>query len=652
MTTAFPSSSSSPPETSELQDGSSNSTYVKAVRSRTNRLNLTDNVDDINLNSIYSGGYGPVLDRLEAFKRVKIDGEKNVLTAAVSDTSLSSRGGNGNNSSSSRNNPTITLDGQEIGISDIIAKSAIPYPKSLKKRFINAVETDQVINTVFNIYSYFIFNVSRKSTLRPVGYYRAKNIGEVTEMLNEIVPVDVQDTCVDFLDNVDSYSRVWSVYAPLAFKHWLTFGIGSFFKELINDTPIANPTLKINIPVGTPALLKTVNPFYFEKLYIHRKTFKPLFLEYTDQQYKITDDEIFSNGDVDQSVKEQYAGWKSLVIRDPNDNQGDRKTILLPLNQMVVFKNSTNVAPNIEYFGTSRIFPILAPSEINRDIHYNILPSVNKQNSSGSGILSAPDLRNKQKMEEISADLEEGANYIVTNLRNLDYKQIAINSDIQGVGEQRFANVRQILMGLHFPSPFVNFENLTNRDTVRIISEFFKSTNLDPMRNMVSDTMSEQWYMPLIVHFFNNMMDRSLNGDMRADPPEPIGNNPSSSGRFGFIDLKLQIISEFESIDFAVFEDKLAALDPISFLTDAEKREMLRLEPYPQSEHGTEPLEKMNMTLKEISKVSNSSNEIEAKKQEVADLTKQLKEAENTFTASRDKQRKINKRNIDQNVNQ
>ena len=71
---------------------------------------------------------------------------------------------------------------------------------------------------------------------------------------------------------------------------------------------------------------------------------------------------------------------------------------------------------------------------------------------------------------------------------------------------ERFDNVRHILMGMNVPSPFLNFESETNRDTLRLIAEFFKNTNLQPLRTLVNNAMANQWYLPLQTFFFKYIL--------------------------------------------------------------------------------------------------------------------------------------------------
>ena len=576
---------------SEEQD----KTFIKAVNIGGNRT--TKEIEGHELDKIFIGGYTSWINKLEDYQRKKYDYSKHLLTAGVLP-----------------DQPTMIIDGKEVDVRDIVAKSAIPYPTPLKRRFLNAVETDQVVSRVLDLFTIFLFETGRKSALRPVGYYRTKNIDEFTEMLNKIVSPELQEKQINFCDNVDTYSHVWETFAPHSFLQSLIFGTGGFFKELMNTESIENKDFDINIPIGTPTILKHLDSFYFEKMYMNRKSFKPLLLEYSDTQYTLIDDDIYNNSDVPEGVKNEFVGWKSMIMRDP-DVDYEKKNLLLPLNQMVIFRNGISTAPNLQFFGKSRIFPVLVISELQREIHYNILPDVNKIQSRGSGLLTTK-MKNEIKLNTLVDSLEAGSNYIVSNATDLNYQTIAINVNIPALEEQRFNNVKHILMGLNFPSPFLNFEGTTNRDTVRLIAEFYKNTTIESMRNSISNAMADQWYLPLIMFFFNNIVSGELDG------------NKKEQGKYNFIDLKLKIITEFENIDFAVFEEKLEALNNITYLTDQEKREHVGEEPYPINDERTEGVETLNKKIKEIEDVQRrqQGSVPEDANKEVTEIREQAKE--------------------------
>lgn len=585
--------------------------FVGGVKSKFFRT--TNEYLSNDMGAIYTGGYSDISQyTLERYKTRRFNPRKDLLTASVDLDNLDRL-------------ESIRMDGKNILVEDIVAKSAIPYPQPIKRRFINAVETDAVINTVLNVLTYYIFHVSKRSALRPIGYYRTKNHKELDQMLNEIVPKDIQKDQINFLDNVDSYSHVWTEYAPLSLKHALIFGTGGFWRELINNEPIENEDLEINIPVGTPALCKHLHPFYFEKVFQHRKTFDNLFLEYTDLKYKLIDDEILQNESLPEGARAQFENWKQLIIRDPvRDYDNMRRNLLLPLNQLVVFKNSMNIAPNLEFFGSSKIFAIMPLSEIQREISYNILPNINKIQSQGSGFTTTR-TRNTKKMQDIVDQLEQGSNHIVTNIPDLKYQEVKITVDLVGIDQERMHNVRHQLMGLNFPSPMLNFENITNRDTVRIVADFFKKTNLEPLRYIVNKAMADQWYLPLIVYFFNNVLPNS---------------GKAKKKNYNFIDLKLEVITEFETIDFSTFEEKLKVLNDIIYLTDEEKRELVGMDPYPLNDTRVEAVEQMNGQLQQIRDVEQKAMMSgDPKDKEIAELKAQLAEMKTKMGRATERQR-------------
>ena len=628
--------------------------WVYAVNSKKNNTTKQLGTDENKLNKIYTGGMYPVINRVtQTFKPSVINIDNPNLFSA----------------SDGVGNVFIKLpNGVKINLNDIIAKNTIPYDKSLKQRLINAAETDQVIFTCLNILCDFVFNQQRQASIFPIGANITRSVEEFKDVLNNIIEPDIQKELMIFTDSADRYSHVWEDYAPVAFKNTLSLGTGGFFVELLNSESIVNEDQDLFVPLGAPVVCKLLHPYYFEKVYYDRKRIKPVFLEYTDKNYKLVEDtEVINAGndpevtkvadtaeseymkefspesgtegetpaqnkfDINYKYLEELKGYKQFILKDPDEIKQDKErykninnNILLPLNQCVLFKYGLPVAPNVDFFGVSKVFPILEISELNREIHYDILSSLNKSQMSGNGIIIAPQIKSKEKLLELELQLEEGANYIVTP-SNIDFKKIDITIDMAAIASERFDNVRHILMGMNFPSPFLNFESETNRDTLRLIAEFFKNTNLLPLRNMVNNVMANQWYLPLQTFFFKYILPQ-------------IG--IVSKKNYNFLDLKIKIINEFANINFSVYEDLLAALNPISFLTEAEKRDMIQKAPIPANEPKAEKIDKTQQQLNTIDNIirkgMNSTGmlndmdnpEPEEKRKEVREIQAQIKDVQ------------------------
>jgi hypothetical protein len=627
--------------------------YIIAFNTKKGNTTKELGIEDGKLNKIYTGGSYPLLNRLtNTFKPSNLDEKNpNLFTAA-----------------DSIGNVIIRLpNGVSINLNDIVAKNTIPYDKSLKQRLINAAETDQVIFTCLNILCDFVFNQQRQASLFPLGANITRSVDEFKNVLNNIIEPEIQKELMTFVDSADRYSHVWDEYAPLAFKNTLTLGTGGFFVELLNSESIVNEDQDLFVPLGSPVVCKNIHPYYFEKVYFDRKRIKPIFLEYTDKNYKLIEDTEVTNAgknpevtkvadtaesdymknfkpdsgqsetaekdkfDINYKYLEELKGYKQLILKDPDEIKKDRErfkninnNLLLPLNQCVLFKYGLPVAPNVDFFGVSKIFPVLEITEINREIHYDILPSLNKSQMSGNGIIIAPQIKSKDKLMELEGQLEEGANYIVTP-SPIDYKKIDITIDMTALASERFDNVRHILMGMNFPSPFLNFESETNRDTLRLIAEFFKNTNLLPLRNMVNNAMANQWYLPLQTFFFKYILPQ-------------IG--IVSKKNYNFLDLKVKIMNEFGNINFSVYEDLIKALDPISFLTEAEKRDMIQKAPIPANEPKAEKIDKTQQQLNTIDNIIRKGmnqtgmlNEMdnpdpEGKRKEVKEVQAQIKDVQ------------------------
>jgi len=598
-------------QVAELEkDKDDNSEFIASVITNAFKetFNTTQNPNDWNLKHIYTGGYSPLTGPSEQAQTQTIDFSTNMLTASAQVVNP--------NISNQNANATVFVNGEEIVLNDIVARAAMPYTKGLRRRFINALMSDPVIGTVFGIITFYVFNVERKSVIKPIGDNRTKNSQELNDILEEIIPSEIQDGCINYLDDVDTYSRVWDWYAPLSFQHMLTHGTGGFFKELINNTGILNEELGIEIPIGTPAVLKELDPMYFEKVFIHRKTFGNIFLEYTDQGLELIDDEIFNNPKIPPEIANEFKGWKQLIIRDPTKNTANAgKNLMLPVNQMVIFRNQMNIAPNVSFFGVSKLFSILPISEIQRELNYNVIPSVNKVQSQGSCIINTK-IRSEAKNKQLVGQLKQGTNYIVTNSEGLDVKNIAINVDLAGLAKERFDNVLMEIMGLNYPSPLINFEGVTNRATMDSVLTFFQNTSLEGLRDIVSTAMNDQWYIPNMMFFFNYVLPQS----------KVVNESKREAKKWNYANLKLKIVTEFEKLDFSSLTDKLTALNPVTFLNDTEKREYVGKDPEiddPEAEN----IEKVNTELKEIEEVNaNPMRAEQDKNKEVEEIKNQMRE--------------------------
>lgn len=590
--------------------------YIYAINTKNKNTTNELGTDKNKLKKIYTGGMYPVINRTSNFIPSNIDrANSNIFTA-----------------SDPVGNIIIKLpNGVSINLKDIVAKNTLPYDKSLKQRLINAAETDQVIFTCLNILCDYVFSQQRQTSIFPIGANITRSVDEFKDVLNNIIDPEIQKHLMIYMDSADRYSHVWDEFAPISFKKTLTLGTGGFFVELLNSETVVNEDQDIFLPLGSPVVCKHLDPYYFEKVYFDRKRIRPVFLEYTDKNYKLIEDTEVTNAakndnltkindtaespfmknfspesgtsesdttkpkyDIDYSYLEELKGYKQFILKDPDEIRKDKErfkninnNILLPLNQCVLFKYGIPVAPNVDFFGISKVFPILEISELNREIHFDILSSLNKSQMSGNGIIIAPQIKSKDKLKELEGQLEEGANYIVTP-SPIDFKKIDITIDMNAISAERFDNVRHILMGMNFPSPFLNFESETNRDTLRLIAEFFKNTNLQPLRNMVNNIMGNQWYLPLQTFFFKYILPQ-------------IG--IISKKNYNFLDLKIKIVNEFANINFSVYEDLLKALDPITFLTEAEKRDMIGKAPIPANEPKAEQIDKTQQLLNELDNI-------------------------------------------------
>lgn len=537
----------------------------------------------------------------------------------------------------------ILPNGVKMKVKDIIAKNVIPYNSLMKQRLINAAETDQAVQTAMNILGGYVLDEERKALIKPVDHYKTQTETEFSEILNKIIDPEIQKYLAEFISSTDRYSRVWEDYVPINFKRALTLGTSGFFTELVNLEPIINKDLEINVPLGTPAICKDIHPYYFQKVYYNRLTLKPVYLEYSDKNYKLIDDKdiLTSNDNLklnpeatgedptvlktdqqksDYGYVKEMIGYKQFILKDPNEREDDIKqnrntNLLLPINQCVLFKHSLAVAPNVEFFGISKVFSILEISEINREIHFDILPSANKLQMRGSGIITAQDIKSKSKLTNLEQQLEAGANYIITS-SPITYVPINIPVDMEGISKQRFDNIRHILMGMNLPSPMLNFENVTNRDTLRIVAEFFKDTSLDPLRKMVNIAMRDQWYYRLIEFFFRRVL-----------PNSPIASKADKKN-YSFINLKLQIINEFANINFAVFEELIKALNQCLFLTEAEKREIIGRAPLSAKDQRAKdkPNPKEETMQKEMIEVDKISDAVRSGRKDPQEGKKEVSE--------------------------
>lgn len=400
-----------------------------------------------------------------------------------------------------------------------------PYPRSYKARLANAYEFDGVIKSALHTLVNYVLKGDFRLELIPTTRVAKDTPEEVQQALDEVLSTDEQKETLDFCGQVDNMVKLKRKLRPALIQKYV-FGRSALFKEYASSAIEEKAELvELGFRQGVPIFLKPLNSYWLGQVHVDLKSWEPKAVEYDDVEW----------------------------IRD--DTQAGEAQPPLKIEDLIYFTNDDScVAPNSLNYGLSQLQNILTLSGANRRLNEKVLPELNTSAYAGSGLfkfqgMSAKDIKN-------FVDTVLPASIKATN-QAVDFQQVKLDYDMNGLLEERDRNDKHIAMAVRIPSPFINFEDITNRATTEQVAIVWQQTVLEPARAEVRDVLWEQWYKPLIEFYW-----------------------PESE----FLYLKIKIQTVFESLDFNSLPDKaqpLISLYKSGLLTQREVREELARPPFP-----------------------------------------------------------------------
>jgi len=400
-----------------------------------------------------------------------------------------------------------------------------PYPRSYKARLANAYEFDNVIKPALHTLVNYTLKGDFRLELIPTTRAVKDTPEEIQAALDEVITQDEQKQILEFCGQVDNMVKLKRKLRPAIIQKYV-FGRSALFKEYASPAIEEKAELvEMGFRRGVPIYLKPLNSYWLGQVHVNVRSWEPVAVEYDDVEW----------------------------IRD--DTKAGEAQPPIPMEDLIYFTNDDScVAPNSLNYGLSQLQNILTLSGANRRLNEKVLPELNTSAYAGSGLfkfqgMSARDIKN-------FVDTVLPASIKATN-QAVDFQQVKLDYDMMGLLEERDRNDKHIAMATRIPSPFINFEDITNRATTEQVAIVWQQTVLEPAREEIRDTLWEQHYKPLIEFYF----------------PEAE-----------FLYLRIKIQTVFESLDFNSISDKaqpLISLYKTGLMTQREVREELARPPFP-----------------------------------------------------------------------
>lgn len=395
-----------------------------------------------------------------------------------------------------------------------------PYDDEYKERLINAAVFDANIQQPLFIRINYILSHNMIPRLKPKRRIDDMSAQQAQELLNTLVDPHKQDVASHYIwvienDIIPFRSKLESLLF-CAF----TGGRSAALKEpMIADNPWR--TLDgLPFPEGTPAAYKILNYQHLGQVFVNPDSWDVEGIEYKDN--------IFEE---------------------------DNFSFEMPRDWLIYFTHmDTNIIPYTMHYGNSIIPPIMSISENSRRINEIVFPEIDESLWAGTGHWKVKDIALFDQQEFV--DSIAPARFIVYQDSEMQFEEVKLSYDTQGLLAQREGNTVLILQQMRLPSPFWNMEKVTNRSTMEIVADVWNETTLEGDRRWVRDTLHRDHYSPLL---------ELITGQ-------------------SIFTLKMTIMLEFQKITFADIQSKATALAsllalPLPPIDESEARQMLGLPP-------------------------------------------------------------------------
>jgi hypothetical protein len=391
------------------------------------------------------------------------------------------------------------------------------YNQRLANAFIFCGEVQQGIL----VRAQYILGKDFSPRLTPKRTQNNQSDEEIKVLLDKAIPPPAQMALDEYIYTVENDLTDFKELLEPAVVQALVGGRAGVLIERINKE---NPW---GFPIGTPGALKPLNFQLLGQVKIEPKTHKITRIQYNDPDF--------------------FPKEETEYFLDKND--------------VIYFTFSDYfVKPNEWLYGNSVIPAIMALSENNRRINEVVFPEIDENLWSGSGIFKTKGqatIDNQMMLDSLGA-----GRFISYDMSEIEFEQIKLDTDQVGLIAQRKENTLMILMQVRVPSMFMNFENITNRSTVEVVSEVWQNTTLEHDRDWIRRILHRDWYQPLMI--------------LKLKQTNP---------KINIFTLKAKMRLEFKNISFSDLPSKAHAIaellaSPGSPIDIMEAREWLGLPPF------------------------------------------------------------------------
>lgn len=395
-----------------------------------------------------------------------------------------------------------------------------PHDARTRARLGNMYESDPNVKRIIKFYTSYVMGTKIKRRITPIQTDTPPKKEDLDDLIHKIISKAEREKFDKFLAIVDERSEIFPNVRKI-YQQSFPYGTGVLWKALSNDV-IKTPESNIEIPIGTPILLKPINGYQLGRIHQDATNFQPKFYEYGNNEVTIG-----------KLKAKDGTSYDELIYRKDLDPmvQNDNGPVLMPFDRLIVFdRENPGVTPDTYYYGMSPLLPLIYHSENIRRIDQKILPELNETQYAPVGIFKV-DKESSYNLDELAAQLSVANNKIVIN-DDITYEEVKMNSNLEQIIHEKETLQDDLLMGVGMPASIFKSEKMVNRSTAEITVNIFQSVSLDDERDLINKIMWKYWYRDLMGKFF--------------DEKEHL-------------DLELKIELEFPNRTFTPFVDKAAS---------------------------------------------------------------------------------------------
>lgn len=294
--------------------------------------------------------------------------------------------------------------------------------------------------------------------------------------------------------------------------------------DIVDDPFLAKLGFREDVPTG----FRPLDSFSLGQITVNTKSWEPKMIEYRGNL-----------GGID-------------------DVSRSRKSVEeLDAEELVYFtRNDYNIIPDSLNYGSLGMEPILELSESLRRLNKKVFPEITNNQWAGTHLIEIPGTSEKELKVMVNS-IKPGRTKILNQRATVH--NLNPQFDMSGTINLRSSTILNMLLKIGVPSFVMNFEDIPNVATALTVAFIWQETKLEDERNWVRTTLWRQWYRKLMDFFYPDL-DKQ------------------------FLYLRVKVINEFKSIEFASIFEKAIAISNLrssQTITEREARELLNMPPFP-----------------------------------------------------------------------